>query len=83
MANFHPSDRLTSFLLPPSVDEWLPQGYLAWFVTEVIGGLDLTAMSNALSWHWFGVLPPVAGGEDRYISWRRIGERRFRRYAIS
>jgi hypothetical protein len=23
MANFRPSDRLTSFLLPPSVDDWL------------------------------------------------------------
>jgi len=25
MANFRPTDRLTSFLLPPSIDEWLPE----------------------------------------------------------
>jgi transposase len=47
MTNFRPSDRLTGFLLPPSVDEWLPQRHLARFVVEVIDGLDLTAMSNA------------------------------------
>jgi transposase len=47
MANFRPTDRLTSFLLPPSVDEWLPQRHLARFVVEVIEGLDLTAMSKS------------------------------------
>ena len=47
MANFRPSDRLTGFLLPPSVDEWLPQRHLARFVAEVIEGLDLTAMSKS------------------------------------
>ena len=47
MANFRPSDRLTSFLLPPSVDEWLPQRHLARFVVEVIEGFDLTAMSKS------------------------------------
>jgi transposase len=47
MANFRPSDRLTRFLLPPSVDEWLPQRHLARFVVEVIEGLDLSAMSKS------------------------------------
>jgi hypothetical protein len=47
MANFRPSDRLTNFLLPPSIDEWLPQRHLARFVVEVIDGLDLTAMSQS------------------------------------
>lgn len=47
MANFRPTDRLTSFLLPPSIDEWLPERHLARFVVEVIEGLDLTAMSNS------------------------------------
>ena len=49
MANFRPTDRLTSFLLPPSVDEWLPERHLvlARFVVEVIDGLDLTAMSKS------------------------------------
>src|SRR3984957_6033975 len=47
MANFPPTDRLTGFLLPPSIDEWLPQRHLARFVVEVIDGLDLTAMSKS------------------------------------
>ena len=47
MANFRPSDRRTGFLLPPSVDEWLPQRHLARFVVEVIEGLDLRAMSRS------------------------------------
>ena len=47
MANFRPIDRDTAFLLPPSVDEWLPQRHLARFVVEVIDGLDLPAMSKS------------------------------------
>ena len=38
---------MTSFLLPPSIDEWLPQRHLARFVVEVIDGFDLSAMSKA------------------------------------
>ena len=44
MSNFRMIDRQTGFLLPPSVDEWLPQRHLARFVVEVIDGLDLRAM---------------------------------------
>ena len=47
MANFRPTDRLTRFLLPPSIDEWLPERHLARFVVEVIEGLDLTAMTRS------------------------------------
>ena len=39
MTNFRPTDRLTGFLMPPSVDEWLPQTHLARFVAEVINGI--------------------------------------------
>ena len=44
MSNFRPVDRDTGFLMPPSVDEWLPQRHLARFVVDVIGSLDLRAM---------------------------------------
>ena len=47
MSNFRPINRDTGFLLPPSVDEWLPEKHLARFVVEVIDGLDLRAMSGS------------------------------------
>ena len=47
MSNFRPIDRDTGFLLPPSVDEWLPERHLARFVVEVIDGLDLRAMTGS------------------------------------
>ena len=47
MSNFRTIDRQTGFLLPPSVDEWLPEKHLARLVVEVIDGLDLSAMSGS------------------------------------
>ena len=47
MSNFRQVDRETGFLLPPSVDDWLPQRHLARFVVEVIDGLDLRALSGS------------------------------------
>src|SRR5271165_3988408 len=47
MSNFRDFDRRTAFLLPPSVDEWLPERHLARFVVEVIDGLDLGGMIGA------------------------------------
>ncbi|MFL5281533.1 MAG: IS1182 family transposase [Rhodopila sp.] len=44
MSNFRPVDRDTGFLMPPSVDEWLPEKHLARFVVDVIANLDLRAM---------------------------------------
>jgi transposase len=47
MSNFRTIDRDTRFLLPPSVDDWLPQKHLARFVVELIDNLDVSAMSGA------------------------------------
>ena len=47
MSNFRPVDRETSFLLPPSVDDWLPKRHLARFVVEVIESVDLRAMAGS------------------------------------
>jgi len=47
MSNFRQIDRETGFLLPPSVDEWLPERHLARFVVEVIDGLDLRGMTGS------------------------------------
>ena len=47
MSNFRLVNRDMDFLMPPSVDEWLPQRHLARFVVEVIEGLDLRSMSGS------------------------------------
>jgi transposase len=44
MSRFIAVDRDTAYLLPPSVDEWLPQDHLARFVVEVIDQLDLSEL---------------------------------------
>jgi len=57
MSHFRAIDRETGFLLPPSIDEWLPEKHLARFVVEVVDGLDLSAMvrsyrgSGSASYH--------------------------------
>jgi transposase len=47
MSNFRTIDRETPYLLPPSVDEWLPESHLARFIVEVIDSLNLGRMSGA------------------------------------
>src|SRR5699024_1375980 len=46
MANFRLVDRATSFLLPPSVDEWLPDDHLARFVVEITDQLAISAIER-------------------------------------
>jgi len=41
--NFVPCDRNQPFLMPPSLDEWLPKEHLARFVIAVVEALDLSA----------------------------------------
>lgn len=40
-------DRETAYLLPPSVDEWLPINHLARFVVDVMDQLDLSRLTGA------------------------------------
>ena len=42
-------DREQSFLMPPDVREWLPEGHLAWFVLDAVGEMDLEAFYARLS----------------------------------
>lgn len=46
MSKFKQADRRTSYLMPPSMDEWLPEGHLARFIAEVIDSLDLTGITR-------------------------------------
>jgi hypothetical protein len=38
------ADRDTPFLFPPSVQDWLPQGYLARFVVDIVSQIDLSSL---------------------------------------
>lgn len=40
-------DRETLFLLPPSLQDWLPEGHLARFVVEIVEQLDLRSLREA------------------------------------
>ena len=44
MTRFVTVNRDTAYLLPPSVDEWLPKEHLARYVVEVIEALDLSGL---------------------------------------
>ena len=46
MANFRPIDRTTPYLLPPSVDDWLPKDHLARFVVDIVDQLDLSELTR-------------------------------------
>ena len=39
--NFLPCDRDQSYLLPPSLEDWLPEDHLAWFLLDAVGQMDL------------------------------------------
>src|SRR6266542_939961 len=41
--NFVATERDQLYLMPPSIDEWLPDDHLAWFVIDSVEEFDLTA----------------------------------------
>ncbi len=44
MSKFVQCDRATLYLLPPSLQDWLPEGHLARFVVEIVEQLDLRSL---------------------------------------
>lgn len=44
---FKECDRDTLFLMPPSVNDWVPENHLARFVVDIVGRLDLSPIINA------------------------------------
>ena len=42
--NFIACEREQSFLMPPDVREWLPEGHLALFVIDAVAEMDLSAL---------------------------------------
>ena len=45
--NFIACDREQTFLMPPDVREWLPEGHLAWFVIDAVARVELAAFYGA------------------------------------
>ncbi len=43
-ANFIACDREQSFLLPPSLLEWVPEDHLVWTILGAVDELDLSAI---------------------------------------
>ena len=39
--NLLPWDREQSYLMPPSMREWLSEGHLAWFIVDAVDEMDL------------------------------------------
>lgn len=48
MKRYRPYSPEQSYLLPPSPSEWLPAGHLAYFVLELVRGLDLGAIEEVV-----------------------------------
>ena len=46
MTRFVTVNRGTAYLLPPSVDDWLPKDHLARFVVEIVDQLDLSELTR-------------------------------------
>ncbi len=39
--NFRPINRNQAYLIPPSLEDWLGEGHLVWFVLEAVEQMDL------------------------------------------
>jgi hypothetical protein len=58
MSRFRPIDRQTEYLLPPSIQEWLPESHLARYVVDVVEGLGLSALERAYAGRGSDASPP-------------------------
>jgi len=45
--NFIDCGREQTFLMPPSLRDWLPEDHLAWFVIDAVAQMDLAAFCAA------------------------------------
>jgi transposase len=55
---FKDCDRDTLFLMPPSVDDWVPENHLARFVVDIVARLDLSPIKNAYAGRGSDAYPP-------------------------
>jgi transposase len=55
---FKDCDRDTLFLMPPSVDDWVPENHLSRFVVDIVSRLDLSPIVNAYAGRGSDAYPP-------------------------
>ena len=48
-SKFIPCDRDTLYLMPPSVDDWLPKDHIARFIVEIVDSLDVSIIEQSYS----------------------------------
>lgn len=58
MSRFVEADRDTLYLLPPSVQEWLPEDHLARFVVEIVDQLNLSELERAYAGRGIAAFAP-------------------------
>jgi len=51
-------DRDTLFLMPPSIQDWLPEDHLARFILDIVSQLDLRTLENAYAGRGSDAYPP-------------------------
>jgi len=59
MTRFVTVDRDTAYLLPPSVDQWLPKDHLARFVVDIVDQLDVSALIRQYQGHGSAAYHPA------------------------
>jgi transposase len=55
---FAQCDRDTLYLMPPSIQDWLPENHLARFVVDIVSQLDVWPLENAYAGRGSDAYPP-------------------------
>lgn len=55
---FKDTDRHSLFLMPPSLDDWVPENHLARFVLDIVSRLDLSPIRNSYAGRGSDAYPP-------------------------
>ena len=55
---FKDTDRHSLFLMPPSLDDWVPEDHLARFVVDIVSRLDLSPIRNSYAGRGSDAYPP-------------------------
>ncbi len=59
MSRFVQIDRDTAYLMPPSVQEWLPEDHLARFIVETVEQRDLSELNREYAGRGMAAFPPA------------------------